>query len=225
MPCAAGELGLVSACTPKRPDGHECRGKCGGRLHGLCGEADPDCDNQCSASAMIALPPSDLRRARARRSSPRRESARRQTRAVLGRGHGRTQSLEQAIRTKKIAPRTRLSNAQNVEILGLLDRKVPHLAIADRYGCGPQTVSIITKKKGCPLRSWSHQLRLRPTPARATATRDFLRCVNKFPGHTCNMSLERFLSYMYLNAVCILNDSNVECSLDDSVQQLLVEGL
>ena len=53
---------------------------------------------QCSASAMIALPPSDLRRARARRSSPRRESARRQTRAVLGRSLGRTRSLEQTIR-------------------------------------------------------------------------------------------------------------------------------
>ena len=45
MPCAAGELCLVLARTPKRPDGHECRGKCGGRLHGLCGEADQDCDN------------------------------------------------------------------------------------------------------------------------------------------------------------------------------------
>ena len=45
MPCAAGELCLVPARTPERPDGHECRGKCGGRLHGLCGEADPDSDN------------------------------------------------------------------------------------------------------------------------------------------------------------------------------------
>ena len=45
MPCAAGELCMVPARTPERPDGHECRGKCGGRLQGLCGEADPDCDN------------------------------------------------------------------------------------------------------------------------------------------------------------------------------------
>ena len=45
MPCAAGELCLVPARTPERPDGHECRGKCCGRRHGLCGEADPDCDN------------------------------------------------------------------------------------------------------------------------------------------------------------------------------------
>ena len=46
MPSAAGELlCLVPALTPERRDGHECRGKCGGRLHGLCGEADPDCDD------------------------------------------------------------------------------------------------------------------------------------------------------------------------------------
>ena len=36
---------MFPARTPERPDGHECRGKCGGRLHGLCGEADPDRDN------------------------------------------------------------------------------------------------------------------------------------------------------------------------------------
>ena len=84
MPCAAGELCLVLARTPKRPDGHECRGKCGGRLHGLCGvKPIRTATTQCSASAMIALPPSDIRRARARWSSPKRESARRQTRAVL----------------------------------------------------------------------------------------------------------------------------------------------
>ena len=36
---------MFPARTPERPDGHECRGKCGGRPHGLCGEADPDRDN------------------------------------------------------------------------------------------------------------------------------------------------------------------------------------
>ena len=42
-PCGAGELGLVPDHTPERPDGHENRGKCGGRPHGIFGEADPDC--------------------------------------------------------------------------------------------------------------------------------------------------------------------------------------
>ena len=45
MPCAAVELCLVAALTPKRPDDHEFRGKCGGRLHGFRGEAEPDCNN------------------------------------------------------------------------------------------------------------------------------------------------------------------------------------
>ena len=45
IPSAAGELWLVPGRTHERPDGYECHGKCGGRLHGLCGEADPDCDN------------------------------------------------------------------------------------------------------------------------------------------------------------------------------------
>ena len=52
MPCAAGELCLVPALTPERPDGLECRGKCRGRLRGLCGEADPDCDNPMQRVSM-----------------------------------------------------------------------------------------------------------------------------------------------------------------------------
>ena len=44
MPRAAGELCLDPALTLERTDGHESRGKSDGRLHGLCGEADPDCD-------------------------------------------------------------------------------------------------------------------------------------------------------------------------------------
>ena len=47
----------------------------------------------------------------------------------------------------KIAPRTRLSNAQKVEILELLGRKVSHVVIADRYGCGPRTVSRIAENR------------------------------------------------------------------------------
>ena len=46
MPCAAGELCLVPALAPERFDGHKCLGKCGGRLHGLCGGANADCDNE-----------------------------------------------------------------------------------------------------------------------------------------------------------------------------------
>ena len=38
MPCAAGELCQLSNQTPAAPHGHPCRGGCGGRLHGICGE-------------------------------------------------------------------------------------------------------------------------------------------------------------------------------------------
>ena len=45
MSCAAREQCLIQDRTPQAPDGHLCRGVCGGRLHGLCGEVeDPDSD-------------------------------------------------------------------------------------------------------------------------------------------------------------------------------------
>ena len=50
MPCAAGELcklADVELIAPNgRACGHECRGGCGGKLHGICGEVeDPDGDS------------------------------------------------------------------------------------------------------------------------------------------------------------------------------------
>ena len=50
MSCAAGELCQlpnIELIAPNGRDcGHECRGGCGGKLHGTCGEVeDPDGDN------------------------------------------------------------------------------------------------------------------------------------------------------------------------------------
>ena len=46
MPCAAGELCIIPGLTPEPPHGRACRGGCGGRVHGLCGEVEePDGDN------------------------------------------------------------------------------------------------------------------------------------------------------------------------------------
>ena len=92
MPCAAGELCLVPARTPERPDGHECHGKCGGRMHGLCGEADPDCDNPKQRVCHDCLAAKRSSKGKGKAVKPQAETARRQTRAVLGRGHARTQS-------------------------------------------------------------------------------------------------------------------------------------
>ena len=44
MPCAAGELCLWQDSTPKEPDGYICRGGCGGRLYGNCGDVDKEGD-------------------------------------------------------------------------------------------------------------------------------------------------------------------------------------
>ena len=42
----AGEMCPMPCVEPEPPNGHTCRGKCGGDLHGLCGEEeDPDGDN------------------------------------------------------------------------------------------------------------------------------------------------------------------------------------
>ena len=46
MPCAAGELCHLSTCTPKGPDGHQCQGGCGGRLHGICGEVEEKSESE-----------------------------------------------------------------------------------------------------------------------------------------------------------------------------------
>ena len=40
MPYAAGELCLQHNHTPVDPHGHQCRGGCGGRLHGNCGDVE-----------------------------------------------------------------------------------------------------------------------------------------------------------------------------------------
>ena len=38
--CGRGTVCLIRDLTRKAPDGHQCRGGCGGRLHGTCGEVE-----------------------------------------------------------------------------------------------------------------------------------------------------------------------------------------
>ena len=40
MPCAGGESCLLPNLTPKQNETHGCRGGCGGRLHGTCGDVE-----------------------------------------------------------------------------------------------------------------------------------------------------------------------------------------
>ena len=47
MPYAAGELCLQHNHTPVDPHGHQCRGGCGGRLHGNCGDVEGESETLC----------------------------------------------------------------------------------------------------------------------------------------------------------------------------------
>ena len=151
MPCAAGELCLVPALNPERPNGHGCRGKCGDRLHGLCGEADPDCDNPmqrvCNDCLAVKHCSKDVA---GKRKAVKPQAGKRKASDTGSVGAGSWNSARSGTEktTKKqyrSVPRTRLSNAQKVEILELLGRKVSHVVIADRYGCGPRTISRIAE--------------------------------------------------------------------------------
>ena len=149
MPCAAGEL-FGSSPHPQAPDGHECRGKCGGRLHGLCGEADPDCDNPMQRVRHDCLAAKRSSEGKGKAVKP--QAGKHKASDTGGVGAGPWKNAKSGTdntdkKQDKSAPRTRLSNAQKVDIFGLLDRKVSHLVIADRYGCGPRAVSRIAENR------------------------------------------------------------------------------
>ena len=106
MPCAAGELCHLSTCTPKGPDGHQCQGGCGGRLHGISGEVEEDGESEmnrichtCLSSQQPATAATGKRKAQEAGCIPKR------TKAVGGKKADRS------------APRTRLSLDQKMEVL------------------------------------------------------------------------------------------------------------
>ena len=116
MPCVEGELCLVKATTQAGRDGHGYQGKCGGRLHGVCGRVAKDnklhriC-SKCSTKAG-------------------------KRKAIAPEGAGTGQSKRQKTKEgSKSAPRKRLTTDQKVEILDLLEQRVSHEQIADRFVC------------------------------------------------------------------------------------------
>ena len=119
MPCLEGELCLVKATTRAGRDGHGCQGKCGGRLHGVCGRVaeDNELDRICSKCSAIAG----------------------KRKAILPEGAGTGQSKRQKTKEgSKSAPRKRLTTDQKVEIPDLLEQRVSHEPIADRFGCAEE---------------------------------------------------------------------------------------
>ena len=121
MPCMEGELCLVKTTTPAGRDGHRCQGKCGGRLHGVCGRVAEDNElhricSKCSAKA-------------GKRKAIAPESA--------GTGHSKRQKTPEG---NKRAPSKRLTTDQKVEILDLLEQRVSHKQTADLFGCAEEEV-------------------------------------------------------------------------------------
>ena len=98
---------------------YDCQGKCGGRLHGVCGRVAEDNElhricSKCSAKA-------------GKRKAIAPEGA--------GTGQSKRQKTKQA---SKSAPRKRLTADQKVEILDLLEQRVSHEQIANRFGCAEE---------------------------------------------------------------------------------------
>ena len=116
MPCVEGELCLVKATTPAGRDDQGCQGKCGGWLHGVYGKVAEDNElhricSKCSAKAG-------------------------KRKAMTPEGAGTGQSKRQKTKEgSKSAPRKRLTTDQKVEILDLLEQRLSHEQIADRFGC------------------------------------------------------------------------------------------
>ena len=115
MPCSAGELCKlpdVELIAPNERDcGHECRGGCGGKLHGICGEVeDPDGDSLTHRICHTCISNRNL-------SNP------------AKRKHGQGFVLPRASKNKSGAsgakkPRKRLNLGEKLEVLALLDKKV-----------------------------------------------------------------------------------------------------
>ena len=143
--CAAREQGLIEDHTPQAPDSHLCRGVCGGRLHGPCGEADdPDSDEPMYRICQTCA----IAKATATGSSSGGKSTstgKRKADNTCGRGNIRT-SKKHAFDSKSKS-RTRLSFGQKIEILGLLRDKVTYGEIARRFKCDATGISNIAKER------------------------------------------------------------------------------
>ena len=145
MPCAARELCLVQNRTPQAPDGHLCRGVCGRRLHGLCGEVeDPDSDEPmhriCQTCAIAKATATGS-------SSGGKSMSTGKRKADNTRGHGNIGTSKKHASDSKSKSRTWLNFGQKIEILGLLREKVTYGEIARRFKCGATAIGKIAEER------------------------------------------------------------------------------
>ena len=130
MPCAAGELCFLQDRTPEAPDGHACRGGCGGRLHGTCGdqeEGESEIHRVCPAcTAAKAGAGNGSKAGKGKRKAP----------DTNGGGAASKQAKPAKKMPDMTGSRKRLTQAQKMEVIGLLDQGVTQNTISERFDCG-----------------------------------------------------------------------------------------
>ena len=137
MPCAAGELCLIPDQSLGPNQGHGCRGGCGGRLHGLCGEEEEEDGSElyriCPTCASKRFAGAASKAAAGKRKA--RENATSGSKRKKG-GAG-----EKADRT---APRTRLSVEEKMALLAEVDKGISQETVG-RFKCAVRTVQSINQ--------------------------------------------------------------------------------
>ncbi|CAN0079347.1 unnamed protein product, partial [Laminaria digitata] len=171
MPCAAGELCMIPNLTPEPPDGHRCRGGCGGRLHGVCGQVvddESDTDNPlrriCPTCSTTAAGGDDDDVSRTIIKGKRKAGAKQAKQRARGAGQLHPQPNDGSK-----SSRTQLTLGQKLEMLELLTQKMSHAELARRYKCSARTVSNVAQKREELEAEASRLSSSSPPPASATA--------------------------------------------------------
>lgn len=137
--CADLELCKLPGKLLGEKDGHGCRGSCGGRLHGICGEpedveADTEMHRICTPCLAKKQKAADSSKQSTKRASP------------------ASGFLKAGAAAKKKPPaakgtRTRLDFSQKLEIIKLLDSKVTYSEIERRYNCSTSAIGLIKRER------------------------------------------------------------------------------
>ena len=140
MPCAAGELCLIPDQSLGPNQGHGCRGGCGGRLHGLCGEQEEEDGSElyriCPTCASKRFAGAASKAAAGKRKA--RENATSGSKRKKG-GAGK--------KADRTAPRTRLSVEEKMALLVEVDKAISQETVAGRFKCAVRTVQSIKQNR------------------------------------------------------------------------------
>ena len=136
---------MIQDRTPQTPDGHLCRGVCGDRLHGLCGEVeDPGSDEPmhrvCQTCAITKATATGS-------SSGGKSTSTGKRKAHNTRGRGNIGTSKKHASDSKSKSRTRLNFGQKIGILGIMREKVAYGEIARRFKCGATAIDNIAKER------------------------------------------------------------------------------